>query len=161
LNAKTKDDGFTALHFASFRGNLDLIKLLIKYGADMYARNNYGIDMMHVSAQGDMPISMYYYRHKGLDVRSRDKRMSTPLHWAIYSKSEAAVSYIIAWNKELNDQDIEGYTPLHLAVKSVDQLDSVRPVRILLMRGANRDIKDYRGRRPIDLVEQINNAELR
>ncbi len=53
LNTKTLDDGFTALHFASFRGNLTIAQLLLKYGADVYARNNFGIDMMHVSAQGD------------------------------------------------------------------------------------------------------------
>jgi hypothetical protein len=35
INYKTKDDGFAALHFASFRGNISLIQLLIKYGADM------------------------------------------------------------------------------------------------------------------------------
>jgi hypothetical protein len=37
---------------------------------------------------------------------------------------------------------MEGYTPLHLAVKSVEALRSVRPVRSLLIRGASRDIRD-------------------
>jgi palmitoyltransferase len=36
INFKTDDDGFTALHFASFRGNLKLIELLLINGADMY-----------------------------------------------------------------------------------------------------------------------------
>lgn len=50
LNVKTKEDGFTALHFASFRGNLQIAQFLLKYGADIQAKNNYGINMMHVSA---------------------------------------------------------------------------------------------------------------
>lgn len=44
------DDGFTALHFASFRGNLTIIEQLIDNGCDIYAKNNYGINVMHVGA---------------------------------------------------------------------------------------------------------------
>jgi palmitoyltransferase len=50
INHKTDDDGFTALHFASFRGNLTLIKMLLENGADMNLRNNFGINVMHVAA---------------------------------------------------------------------------------------------------------------
>lgn len=53
INHKTDDDGFTALHFASFRGNITLIKLLIENGADKFVKNNFGINVMHVAAQGD------------------------------------------------------------------------------------------------------------
>jgi ankyrin repeat protein len=53
VNQKTEDDGFTPIHFASFRGNIVLIEALLEIGADMYARNNYGINVMHVAAQGD------------------------------------------------------------------------------------------------------------
>lgn len=50
VNLKTVDDGFTALHFASFRGNITIIQALLDNGADMYARNNFGINVMHVAA---------------------------------------------------------------------------------------------------------------
>jgi len=32
-----------------------------------------------------------------------------------------------------------GFTPLHLAIKSCDELKSTRPVRSLLLKGARRD----------------------
>ena len=32
-------DGFTALHYASFHGNVNLIKLFIANGADVFAKN--------------------------------------------------------------------------------------------------------------------------
>ena len=53
---------------------------------------------------------------------------------------------------EIEDQDVDGYTPLHLAVKSVEQLQSARPVRTLLVRGASRNTLDKKGNRPVDLV---------
>ena len=53
IDAKTHVDGFSALHFAFFKGNPDTCELLIDNGADIYARNNFGINMVHVAAQGD------------------------------------------------------------------------------------------------------------
>ena len=44
------EDSFTALHFASFHGNLMLIRLLIKHGADFRAENRNGVNMLHVCA---------------------------------------------------------------------------------------------------------------
>lgn len=138
VNHKTEEDGFAALHFASFRGNLNLIQLLIQNGANMNQKNNFGINVLHVAAQGDQPISLFYFKEKGMDIKSKDNRLSTPLHWACYSRSEVALCYLLAWIKDLEDKDIEGFTPLHLAVKSVDQMRSTRSVRTLLVRGSSR-----------------------
>jgi palmitoyltransferase ZDHHC13/17 len=56
------EDAFTALHYASFNGNLEMIKLLIKHGASINAVNKMGINMLHVAAQGDQPLSLAYFR---------------------------------------------------------------------------------------------------
>ena len=54
LNAHSRgDDGFTPLHFASFHGNMALIRLLVQHAADVNAKNRQGINMLHVAAQGD------------------------------------------------------------------------------------------------------------
>jgi ankyrin repeat protein len=50
INEKTKEDGFSALHFASFRGNIDLIECLMHNGADMEQKNIFGINVMHIGA---------------------------------------------------------------------------------------------------------------
>eukprot|EP00349_Pseudokeronopsis_sp_Brazil_P002566 CAMPEP_0202959490 /NCGR_PEP_ID=MMETSP1396-20130829/3674_1 /ASSEMBLY_ACC=CAM_ASM_000872 /TAXON_ID= /ORGANISM="Pseudokeronopsis sp., Strain Brazil" /LENGTH=48 /DNA_ID= /DNA_START= /DNA_END= /DNA_ORIENTATION= len=40
INQHSKgDEGFTALHFASFHGNMKNIRLLLKYGANIHAKN--------------------------------------------------------------------------------------------------------------------------
>lgn len=54
VNTKSKgEDGFTPMHFASFHGNLTLIKMLIANGANIEAKNRQDINMLHVAAQGD------------------------------------------------------------------------------------------------------------
>jgi len=73
-----------------------------------------------------------------MDINEIDNRGSTPLHWACYSRSEFALSYLLAMKPNIEIQDQAGYTALHLAIKSVGELRSTRPVRALLLKGANR-----------------------
>ena len=50
VNLKTEEDGFTAIHFASFKGFLELIEFLIELGADFNKTNNFGINVIHLAA---------------------------------------------------------------------------------------------------------------
>lgn len=118
VNFKT-DVGFTALHYASYRGNLSIIIQLIELGAQILATTERGMNVMHVAAQGDQPGSLVYFKQiHNLSVMSVDKTGSTVLHWACYSGSESAINYILSWEPNLNETDNEGLTPLHLAVVS-------------------------------------------
>lgn len=105
INKKEVDDGFTSLHFASWKGNVDLMELLVDNGADLNLRNNHGINVLHVAAQGDKPISIYFFKLRGLDLRSKDNRDSTPLHWAAYAMSEVTLVYLLSWLDFYDDQD--------------------------------------------------------
>lgn len=62
VNLQTKKDKFTALHYASFRGNVELCKLLVDNGADVNVRNHFGLNVMHIAAQGDQPISLFFFK---------------------------------------------------------------------------------------------------
>lgn len=73
------------MHYASFQGNVDAIYALLEHGADWRMLNNNGLNMLHVAAQGDTAPPLYLFKTLGLDINSKDKRGSTPLHWACYS----------------------------------------------------------------------------
>jgi|TARA_B110001450_G_scaffold243744_1_gene255244 ankyrin repeat protein len=99
-----------------------------------------------------------------MDIISTDSRGSTPLHWACYRCSELALIYILAWvkPKDLCLADVDGYTPLHLAVKSAEEFKSCRPIRALLFRGADKTIRDNNNLLPIDIATQtIENENLK
>ena len=87
-----------------------------------------------------------------MDINEVDNRGSTPLHWAVYSKSECALSYILAMNPDLEAKDQNGFTPLHLAIKSVTELGSTRPVRSLLLKGSKRSSKNGQGQTAIEMI---------
>ena len=77
------------------------------------------------------------------------------MHWACYSNSEIALSYLLAWKPEMNIKDQEGFTPLHLAIKSTDTVESTRPVRFLLIRGADKTALDKQNRTAMELVDEV------
>ena len=85
VNLKTYDEWWTALHYASFSGNLDAIYTLLEYKADMHALNSNRLNMLHVASQGDNPAPLYLFKMLGLSIDATDKRGSTPLLWACYS----------------------------------------------------------------------------
>lgn len=59
---KTYKDKFTALHYASYRGNIEMCQALLDRGADMQATNEFGQDVMHIASQGNEPISLYFFK---------------------------------------------------------------------------------------------------
>ena len=108
--------------------------------------------MLHVSAQGDQPVSLAYFLDKGLDINSIDLRKSTPLHWAAFSGAELTLNYIIAWGGNLDAQDSKGLTPLHLAVKAYKDNRSSKGIKQLLVKGANRNALDFETKKPVDYI---------
>ena len=98
VNARTIVDEFQAIHYASFRGNVKICQALLNHGADKECRNKHGLNVLHIAAQGDQPVSLYYF-HKieGMSIIQQDERGSTPLHWAVFSCSELALIFILSW----------------------------------------------------------------
>lgn len=61
------------------------------------------------------------------------------MHWAAYSGAEETVSYLLTLPQiKINAKDLDGQTPLILATL----YGNTRIVRRLLMKGANRNIKN-------------------
>jgi ankyrin repeat protein len=50
VNLATTKDQFTALHYASYRGNIHFCESLIENRADQEKRNAYGLNVLHIAA---------------------------------------------------------------------------------------------------------------
>lgn len=56
------------------------MKALIEIGSDVHVKNKQGLSLMHVTAQGDQPLTLAYYKDLGLNVDDLDEKGGTPLH---------------------------------------------------------------------------------
>ena len=164
VNATTNKEKFTALHYGSYVGNYEICIILIDMGANIFAKNAHGQNVLHIAAQGDQPVTLYFFHKiKGIPISDPDVNGSTPLHWACFKNSEVALIYILAWLRpdQMSIKDKDGNTPLHLSVKSCVELQHCRPTRALLYRGADREAKDKNGQRAIELVQDIQSYTLK
>ena len=64
----------------------------------------------------------------------------------------------MAYTNNVNEPDARGLTPLHLAVKSCEDLRSTKALKALLIKGADRNTLDIHGKRPIDLLADFRDT---
>mmetsp|Transcript_30955 Transcript_30955/g.22517 ORF Transcript_30955/g.22517 Transcript_30955/m.22517 type:complete len:84 (-) Transcript_30955:1245-1496(-) len=61
----------------------------------------------------------------------------------------------------VNLQDNQGNTSLHLAIKHACNFPNTRSLKELLIKGADRDILNKQGQKPIDLSIYITDSKLK
>ena len=144
INEKT-NEGMTALHYAAYKGNIPLLQFLITSGASVDAVTNLGKNVIHMAAEGNQPSMMIYLITKEhQSSQSVDENGSTPLHWACYSGAEESVNFLLNLDVNIDAQDKEKLTPLHLA----------------LQKNANKYLTNIRGELPIDLARKKNQKRI-
>jgi ankyrin repeat protein len=95
----TRDaDGSTALHCATWKGHLEVVKFLIKTGADVHAQNNndhWGTTPLHAAAHANQSAIAQLLIDTGADVNAKDMNGKTPLHHTTFHKATAAAKILI------------------------------------------------------------------
>ena len=156
INAKTLGDNQTALHYASFRGNIKIIKLLIENHADIKALTLGGYNMLHKAAQGNKPSAIIYFNKKyNMDLYASEEDGMNALHIASFNGMDNSVIYLLSLGINPNIRDKNGFTALHYAVKK----QHIRIIKKLLQKGADRNIKDNKAKK-IPIMYAKNNPEI-
>ncbi|KAL5013875.1 hypothetical protein ScPMuIL_008145 [Solemya velum] len=96
--------GRSCLHIASMRGNLDLVELLLKHGADINAKDHHWNTALHVCGHVDTISVLVQY---GAKLESRNKIHATPKDMAIKRGVNQSVIHFY--------QSLENKTTLHIA----------------------------------------------
>lgn len=143
-------EGFTALLYATYNGHMDIIKYLVEdYRVNDMLTTKTGLNPLHLAAQKNVVLPFIYFRGR-IDINESDSNQSTALHWASYMNSEDVVGYLLACPElsTLDARDYEGNTPLMMAVS----YGNTRIVRKLLIKGADRYIKNNSNSLPLDVA---------
>ncbi|CAD8169796.1 unnamed protein product [Paramecium octaurelia] len=142
---------FTALHIASYNGNVEAVKILLNIGADSALKSGSGLLPIHAAAQGDQPYMVWYWLQQGISIDAQDDAGNTCLHWAAYQNCELTVSYLISFGCNVDSKNNEQQTALHIGAS----YGQSRVVKKLLIKGAQRNIEDVEGKLPINLTESL------
>ena len=156
INAKTDGDNQTALHLASFRGNIKIIKLLIANYAEINVLTAKGYNMIHKAAMGNKPSAIIYFNKKyNMNLEDTDENQMNALHLATRNCMENSVIYLLNLGINVNLKDKEGNTALHYAVRK----GQIRIIKKLIQRGADINIPDFKKKKtPVMLAK--NNPEI-
>ncbi|CAF0975813.1 unnamed protein product [Adineta ricciae] len=126
--------GSTALHEASFFGHDDIVRLLIKAGAHVLARDTDGATALHKAAAGNRPSTLLILINEGhADFEERNYTNHwVPLHEAAFHNSTACVQVLLDCGAPCRPRTDQGKTPLDLAeeVKSDESIALLREYKV-------------------------------
>jgi len=97
--------GWTALHTASFRGHIEVLKVLLAHrDINVNAKNRDGDTPLALTCKcGKVSVVRILLKDPRVDVTLGDKNGSTPLWWASHERRLEVVEWFIASGKNLGD----------------------------------------------------------
>ena len=112
-----KDDfGWTAVHFACFKGNYDILIYLISMDANLNLKDQMGRTPIQVaSSEGHKKIIIPLIL-LGANIDEQDDLGNSPLHNAITSGHVEIVQLLISKKAFVNVSNNDGHTPLDVAI---------------------------------------------
>lgn len=153
LNSTDKN-GTTPFHLACFKGNMTLIKFLLKYDINYSVKTKTGLTCLHYSAQTNKVSPIYYMIKKyNMDKYIKDNKGNTFFHWACYCSSEKVIDFFLC-DKDfnVNIKNKEEYIPLHYYLMSRNS----RSIKKLIVRKADSYIKNKKGENAFDILNKID-----
>ena len=139
--------GDTALHLAAAGYRLEIVRLLLKSGADPNsAKNMRKSSPLHYAADGCLIAPAWNAKRQvetlrclldhGANIHLPDMNGATPLHRAVRTRCAAAVKFLLEAGADPLLKNKPGSTPFHLAVQNTGRGGSGDPAAI----SAQRDI---------------------
>ncbi|XP_076456466.1 uncharacterized protein LOC143290823 [Babylonia areolata] len=143
----------TALHRACLLGYIDVVRLLLEYGADPNARNNFDETPLHYACKRGLPPVLKCLLERGADVSLVDKMGKGVIHHATEAGNVPTLHllHLLYPDRHFTCQDNNLQTPLHLAIKA----GKLEMFNYLLRKGRSKlKCADRDGNWPIHISAQ-------
>ena len=173
INRIDLEDEKSALHYAAENGDIEIVDILLKYGANINIVNSYNITPLHYAIKNNHFNVVKLLIENGADIEIDGDEYSTPLctacgsigecnleiakylldkgskineslhHSSIFEHFEI-VKLLIQYGADINAQSYRG-TPLHCACS----VGNFEIVKLLIENGADINAKDLDGKTPL------------
>ena len=121
----------STMNNAVFRGDLELVRELIRSGVDVNELTSSGDTLLQLAIKGGVKDIALALLEAGADVHSKDVTGRTALHWACCKGFKEVVHVLINKGSEVDERDKFGATPL-MAQRQDNEIS-----RCLLQAGAS------------------------
>jgi len=144
-----------AIGMASERGNLELVKFLEEYGADVHCKFNLTTNAgvrCHTQAAttGQLHVLKYLITEKGLKVDDAENVLKlTPLYAASERGHLECVRFLLSCKADPNRRRTHGFTPMHIAAQN----GHLEVLMLLAEAGGNINVTSDKGSTPLSLAK--------
>lgn len=142
------DGGWAPLHLAAKYGLVEIINVLIKFGADINIRKLDSRVPLHVATMFKRVEAVDVLLKHGADIEAKDRDGRTALHMAAYEGFTDVVKKLIEYGSDINMKDDVDQSVLHYAASN----GSIEAAKILIGHGADVNAKNKEGKVPLDEV---------
>ena len=142
VNVNFKDsENLTAIQWSVINDNVEILKLLVKFKADVHVKEPDGSSLLHAALQapirGIIPNKPDYNR-RSLNVEER----------------YCLVLYLLKLALKADDKNNDGIQPIHLAARLAgDPNQIIRLIELLIQHGSPVNEKSNRGYTPMDYAQ--------
>ena len=112
----------TPLHGASENGHGSITQLLLKYNAEVNARQVYGWTPLHLVSRTGMDKVAENLFNGGTMVDAQNDSYWTPLHMASQKGHLNVVKLLLACHADVNTPEADGETALHLVMFYISKM---------------------------------------
>ena len=99
----TNNQGFSSLHLASQKGQVEVVKYILEKGADANHQTINGTSSLHLAASSNNPAVIAVLFRYGADLHIRSKHNNTPLHSAALEGSTDALRTLISFGCDVHN----------------------------------------------------------
>jgi uncharacterized protein len=155
VNAKSKMDGATALHRASLEGHVDIIVLLVQYGADVNDPDIEGMRPVHWAVQAKKTKSVETLASCGADLEAKSAAGLTPLHRAVSGRNVAMARLLLQLGADVNAS-----APFGNALNRADATGNGEMINLLSQHGAVREVRTNKRGAPLHFTGSYAHGHL-
>lgn len=161
-NAKSKSGDTPFIYACGSGGDIRVILLLIKYGADIKAKNNFKINGLHQAASyGNLQVIKFLIKND-LPYNELDDAGRSPLQYAVRSGHFECVEYLLNQYEKSNER-IKNFDLLLRDAISLSNGRNVKMISLLLHKGTAsinniNSVSDYDGGTLLHKAVQYGNT---